>query len=106
MLGWFTPSCPLGTHDKAWVERRMLWLADRFGADRLLSARVVLPTDEFFPDPYRADPDSARRRLDRMCDYMGADPGPIALEVRPDQEMPGAAGHYDPGGGLTIRVAA
>jgi hypothetical protein len=43
MFGWFVPKCPLNTREK-WTEDRMRWLADRFGIDRLLSAKVVLPS--------------------------------------------------------------
>ena len=98
MFGWFKPSCPLGTHDKVWVERRMLWLADQFGIDRLLNARVVLPTDEFFPDPYAGDWPSARLCLERMCRYMGVPPTAIRLDVRGDEAMSGAAGQYEMSG--------
>jgi hypothetical protein len=32
-----------------------LWLSDRLGRNRILDARVILPSDEFFPDPYQPD---------------------------------------------------
>ncbi|MDB5310373.1 MAG: hypothetical protein JWO38_4575 [Gemmataceae bacterium] len=106
MLGWLLPpKCPLGTRDKAWVERRMLWLAGAFGIDRMRTAPVVLPTDEFFPDRYDADLPSARRCLDRVCGYMGIDPARIALEILPDESMPGAAGLYEIRGQSKIYVA-
>ncbi len=35
MFGLFAPKCPLDTKNKTWVERRMLWLARRFGLDRV-----------------------------------------------------------------------
>jgi hypothetical protein len=94
MLGWFTPACPLATQEKAWVERRMGWLADRFGLDRLRAAPVILPTDEHFPDPYDGDEASARVSFRRMCGYMGVDPEAVTLELVPDDDMPGAAGLY------------
>ena len=81
MFGLFTPSCPLDLLTKTWVERRMLWFVERFGADRLRNARVVTPTDEFFPDKYTGDIASVRRCLDRLCDYMSIDPATITVEV-------------------------
>ncbi len=93
MFGLF-PRCPLATRDKVWVERRMLWLARRFGADRLRTAPVVLPTPAFFPDPYAADAPSARRLLDRVCGYMGVDPAAVEQAVAADDDMPGAVGLY------------
>lgn len=95
MLGWLATRCPLDTADKAWTERRMLWLATRFGLDRLRAARVILPTAEFFPDPYRGDEASARAYFDRMCGYLAVPIGSVTLEVLDDDRMPGAAGLYE-----------
>lgn len=97
MFGLFVPTCPVNTSEKAWVERRMRWLADRLGIDRMLDAPVVLPTDEFFPDPYRHDEASARACLDRVCRYMKVDPRTLTLTIVPDQALPGAAGQYERG---------
>jgi hypothetical protein len=95
MFGLFTPSCPVELPTKTWVERRMLWLAERLGIHRLANCQVVTPTDEFFPDRYDADYPSVRLCLDRMCGYMGVDPGAITLEVLPDEALPNAAGLYE-----------
>ncbi len=95
MLGWLFPRCPLDTAGKAWVERRMLWLAGRFGIDRLRNARVILPTDEFFPADYTPDEDGAARCLACLCEYMGVDPFAVRLTVLEDVHMPGAAGLYE-----------
>ena len=73
----------------------MLWLVERFGADRMLRARVVLPSGEFFPDPYDPDKADARRCMDRACEYLGVDPKSVELEVLDDHLMPGAAGLYE-----------
>ena len=95
MFGLFSAVCPLGTNEKVWVERRMRWFADQFGIERMRNARVILPTDEFCPDPYEADFVSARNSLDRMCVYMGIDPATITLEVLEDDQMIGAVGLYE-----------
>jgi HEAT repeats len=106
MLGWFAPRCPVNTVDKTWAETRMRWLADRLGIDRLLKAQVILPTDEHFPDPYGGDLESVRRMMDRLCGYLGLEPGAVKLEVCSDEQMPGATGHYDRvSGPTTVRVA-
>lgn len=94
MFGLFAPRCPLDTAEKAWVERRMVWLADRFGIDRLRSATVLLPTAEFFPEPYTPDYAGCRTCLDRMCGHLRVDPRSVRLEVVDDDAMPGAAGLY------------
>lgn len=105
MFGLFAAVCPLGTNEKVWVERRMLWFANQFGIERMRNARVILPTDEFFPDPYEADFFSARKCLDRMCAYMGVDPATITLEVMEDEQMIGATGLYEIGEQSNICIA-
>jgi hypothetical protein len=78
-----SPRCPVITLEKAWIERRMLWLADQFGRDRLLGATFVLPDERHFPEPHDGSRDGARRLLDRLCGFMGVDPGAVDLEVGP-----------------------
>lgn len=94
MFGWFAPKCPLNVLEKTWTEWRMRWLADQFGVGRLLQAKVILPTEEYFPSPLGSDPKSPRYLLDRLCAYMGVPPSSISLEIVPDEQMPGAAGLY------------
>ncbi len=105
MFGLFPASCPLSTNEKVWVERTMRWFADQFGIERMRNARVILPTDEFFPDPYAADFFSARKCLDRMCAYMDIDPTTITLEILEDEQMVGAAGVYEIGEQSNICIA-
>jgi len=72
-------------------------LAGLLGFDRLLSAPVVLPTPEFFPDPFGADVASAPALLRRVCGYLGVDPAAVRLDVRPDDRRDGAAGLFEAG---------
>lgn len=105
MFGWFSAKCPLNTYEKTWTEWRMRWLADQFGIERLLQAKVILPTEEFFPDPYRGTDEDVQRLFERVCGYMTIDAQKIQLEVCPDVQLPGAAGHYDQGEQTVIRIA-
>lgn len=108
LMGWFTPSCPVTTHEKAWVETRLGWLAEKLGIDRLLKARIVLPTLEFFPEPYVGSPSDAETILNRLCKFMDVDPQTVRLKVLPDDEMPGAGSEYlrhDRREQATIRLA-
>src|SRR5438105_1191598 len=53
MLGWlFRPSCPCDPAAKAWVEERLQWLTEEFEDSAFTGRPLVLPTPEFFPDPY------------------------------------------------------
>src|SRR5438067_13824339 len=97
MFGWFAPKCPLATWEKVWTETRMRWLADRFGVRRLLDAEVIRPAQVPCPAPLGRDVKCIRPLLDRMCGSMGIDPGRVALRIREDETMPGAAGLYERG---------
>lgn len=97
VFGLFSPKPPLGPQEKAWVEVRMAWLAEQFGFDRMRRAEVIVPSDRHFPDAYDATPDAARRYLDRICRYMDIDPSQIELRVLAKDDMPGAAGLFEPG---------
>jgi hypothetical protein len=99
---WWKPKCPVGYRQKAWVELRMRWLAEEFGTKQLTQCKIILPTEEYFPDPFDQTPEAARRLLDRICGYMGVYPAEIDLQVQPKDCTCGTAGSYPPG---VIRVA-
>jgi hypothetical protein len=80
-------------------------LAEKFGMRRMLKAKVVLPTPEFFPDPYCGKVDDVRALLDRVCHYMGADPARLDLEFYDDHQNPHATGCYHRGEREVIFVA-
>ena len=105
MLHFLAPKPPLSVFEKTWTETRMLWLAERLGIERLLTAPVVLPNEEFFPDDYYGSPHDAERIMLRLCKLMHVDPGPLSFEVVPDKLMPGAADHYEFHRRRTIRIA-
>jgi hypothetical protein len=80
MLGWlFPPSCPCDAAAKAWVEERLEWLAEEFDDHAFNGRRIVLPTREFFPDPYDGSPDTVRTLLDRVCGFMDVVPELVEL---------------------------
>ena len=94
MFGWFAPTCPVDLISKVWVERRLSWLIERFGADRILNAPRVLPTNEFFPETYNGIPEDLPVLFARVCHYMGADPSRFRLERFTESERPEALGMY------------
>lgn len=116
MLGWLFGSsrCPVDSKAKEWIEGRLLWLRDEFGADDLYGGTAVLPTAEFFPDAYDGTRKAAFDLFDRVCEYMGVDRADVTLEFFKPAASPlflvnesgaamptGAAGLYDSG---TIRL--
>jgi hypothetical protein len=111
MLGWLFPSsCPCDPAAKEWVEERLAWLADEFDDHAFNGRRIVLPTRDFFPDPYDSSPDAVRTLLDRVCGYMDVVPELVSLWFKSDEGRLGmvnedgygvgyAAGTYQEGEG-------
>jgi hypothetical protein len=79
MFDWFRPTCPCDPAAKPWVEDRLRWLTGQFGLHVLLERPVILPTEEFFPDPWDGSPKSARAMFHRVCEYMGVDRRSVEL---------------------------
>ena len=85
MFGWFRPVCPCDPVAKEWVEYRLEWLTHEFGLHILLERPVILPTNEFFPDPYDGSPKTVRKLFRRVCEYMGVDSDDIELKLFTDR---------------------
>ena len=92
----------------------MTWLSNEFGIGRLKDTPLVLPTDEFFPEPYAATVEGVRRLMDRVCGFMEVDSRRVGLDFYTQHESisfntglidarTGAAGVYDESSGrITI----
>jgi hypothetical protein len=75
-------------------------MTQQFGLHILLERPVILPTDEFFPDPYDSSPKAVRRMFRRVCEYMEVDPDTIELKLFNDRTLGSdsfAAGTWQPG---------
>src|SRR5690349_11534428 len=99
MFGWFRPTCPCDPAAKCWVEGRLQWLARQFGLHILLERPVILPTSEFFPDPWDSSPKAVRRMFRRVCSYMNVDPDRVDLELFNDRAS-SALNKWDPSAGM------
>jgi hypothetical protein len=88
MFGWFKPTCPVAPEERLWVESRMRWLVAQFGAEQARSAPVVLPTPEFFPEPYEPTEEGGAMLFRRVCGYLRIDPAPIDLHFYEERRMP------------------
>jgi hypothetical protein len=80
MFGWFRPTCPCDPVAKYWIEDRLRWLSKQFGLHVLLERPIVLPTPEFFPDPWDGSTKAARHLFNRVCGYMDVDPDSVELK--------------------------
>lgn len=81
MLEWlFTPSCPCDPAAKAWTESRLHWLNEQFDDHAFKERPLVLPNQEFFPDPYDGSEASVGALFERVCKYMDVAPQLVALK--------------------------
>lgn len=76
---WFTPKCPVDDETREWIDNAFQWLIDELGADTARDVPVILPTEDYFPDPYNGTRVSVRRMLDRICGYMDVDPEMVGV---------------------------
>jgi hypothetical protein len=106
MFGWFRPACPLATAEKVWVERRMAWLAQRLGMDRLRRTVVIEPNDSFFPEPYLACDEDAHRIFQQVRGWMSIDPGRVVFELHDEivEDITNPLGLYVPGDPARILI--
>src|SRR5436190_2162837 len=81
MFGWFTPQCPVDHASKQWIEKRLSWLALQFGRDVFTRRAMILPSDDFFPDPVDGSEKSIRNLFDQVCRYMDVEPSDIVLNL-------------------------
>jgi hypothetical protein len=76
---WFKPRCPVDPDHEEWIKYRMLWLEREFLLDRFRRYPVILPTHEYFPEPYTGREEDVPVVLRRVCDYMGVAPERVTL---------------------------
>jgi hypothetical protein len=95
MFGWFRPTSPCDAAAKIWVEGRLKWMTRQFGLHILLERPIILPTDEFFPDPYDGSPKAVRSMFRRVCKYMDVHPDAVEMKLFNDQ-TPGSMAAFDP----------
>jgi hypothetical protein len=96
MFDWlFSPTCPCDPVTKRWIEERLRWLTQQFGLHILLERPIVLPTHEFFPDPYDGSNKAVQRMFERVCKYMEVDPDFVELRIYTDK-TPGSIVAIDP----------
>jgi hypothetical protein len=98
MFGFFCNStCPVDPKAKIWIEERLQWLAEQFTEVDLRERPIILPTSEFFPDPYDGSDEALVAMFNRVCDYMGVSPDLVTLELYSEEHRPNfvnAEGHY------------
>ena len=84
MLG-FSSKLPIDEEERLWVDSGFGRLEKIVGRPRLLEAKAVLPSDEYFPDRYDGSAAAAERLFERVCSYMQVARAQIELEIFPDE---------------------
>jgi hypothetical protein len=78
------PKLPVTEDERLWVDEGFRRLSRMLGASRMRNALAVLPTDEYFPDPFRPTEAGLESLFFRVCGYMGVPRGKVDLEIIPD----------------------
>jgi hypothetical protein len=78
------PKLPVTEEERLWVDEGFHRLSRILGKSRMTNARIVLPTDEFFPDAYDSSETGFRSLFRRVCGYMQVNPDHVDLEIIPD----------------------
>lgn len=103
---WFQPRCLVDPCAKRWVEDRLQWLMAAFPRNVFTGGKVmVLPTPEFFPEPFDGSKLGVHKLLKIICGHIGVDRERIELRVSDSphtlwlvdqrgQALPHAAGTY------------
>ena len=81
----FSPKLPVTEEERQWVDEGFRRLQKMLGRRRLLDAEVILPTAEYFPNPYDKSSASAEALFQRVCGYMRVDRSGIELHIFPDE---------------------
>jgi len=94
MFGLFRRRPPLDTHKKTWIESRLKWIVDEFGADTVLRAKVVRPID--LPVIDGRHKSEVRRLFEWLAERMQVDHSTITLEIVGENDLPHANGTWEP----------
>jgi hypothetical protein len=78
------PKLPVTEEERLWVDEGFRRLGRMLGSSRLQNAKVILPTDEFFPDPWDGTESALKALFGRVCGYMGVNPSQVELQIDPD----------------------
>lgn len=88
LFDWFRKpaECPVHPEDKAWIERRLTWLLEHYGRERLAAAETILPTKDFYPAKYKPDEANLETLFELTCRYMDVPRSCVELFVFDDEE--------------------
>jgi HEAT repeats len=75
----------------------MTWLSNKLGIERLIGARLIEPSDEFFPETYAAQDEDAIRIFASFRQHMQVDEQRVTVELHDKLSDEDPLGLYIPG---------
>jgi hypothetical protein len=79
------PRCHLETDEKAWVDRRMIWLREQFGSKPIRRAPLD-PSSQLLPKKWDGSYEAGEDLFRRLCEFMLVDPVRLHLEFYSQSE--------------------
>ena len=76
-----SPKLPLPEEQRKWVDRGFERLTKLLGRQRMLDAKLILPDDEYFPDPYDGSKSGVVAMAERVATYMGVPRETFVVEI-------------------------
>jgi hypothetical protein len=80
------PKLPVSDEERQWVDEGFRRLGRMLRSSRMTQAKVVLPTDECFPDAYDSQEAGLQKLFLRVCGYMSVDPQSVELSILRDTD--------------------
>jgi hypothetical protein len=74
MFGLGKAKLPITSEQKDWVDQSFVRRANLVGAARLTEGTLVLPSPEYFPDPYDRSEEALQFIFGRVARMMGLEP--------------------------------
>jgi hypothetical protein len=78
------PKLPVSDEERLWVDEGFRRLSRMLGWSRMQNATVLLPTDEYFPDPWSPNEAGLKSLFRRVCGFMRVNPVEVELALIPD----------------------
>lgn len=79
------PRCHLKAEEKAWVERRMVWLREQFGSEPIRRTPLD-PTSQALPKKWDRSYQAGADLLQRLCKHMLVEPSRLELHYYTEAE--------------------
>ena len=80
------PRCHLEADEKAWIERRLIWLKEQFGPEPMRRAPLD-PTSPLLPKKWDASYEAGADLFQRLCGFMQVDPARVQLDFYSKDEL-------------------